>query len=82
MTLIVGIVGMLCIVVAFILDEFYKKFRQDTVQYNVLNIVGAGLLTFYAYSLRAWPFIILNVVWFIAAGVKLGRILRKQNNFL
>ena len=75
---ILGIIGMVCILVAFILDEFSnKKFNQDTIQYNVLNMFGALLLTYYAFSLMSWPFIILNLVWFLSAGLKLVHILKK-----
>lgn len=70
-SLMVGIIGMLCIVVAFILDEFVKKFNQNTAQYNLLNIIGAGLLLYYGVTLRGWPFVILNGVWLMAALVKL-----------
>ena len=75
--LIIGIVGMCFILIAFILDEFIKKFNQDTIQYNSLNIIGAALLTYYAFSLNSVPFIILNVVWFVVAAFKLTRIIRK-----
>jgi hypothetical protein len=76
-TLILGIVGMTFILVAFILDEFVKKFNQNTIQYNVFNIVGSGLLAYYAFVSSVWPFLILNIIWFLTAGYKLVRILRK-----
>jgi hypothetical protein len=76
--LIIGITGMFFILLGFILDEFFKKWNQDTVQYNVLNIIGSLLLIYYAYTLNSWPFLILNVVWFIVAGYKLVRILKKR----
>jgi hypothetical protein len=74
--LIIGIIGMTFILIAFILDEFVRKFNQNTVQYNLLNIIGAGLLTYYAFSLNSWPFLILNVVWLVVASIKLTRIIR------
>tara|TARA_Y100000034_G_C6592331_1_gene257341 strand:- start:99 stop:341 length:243 start_codon:yes stop_codon:yes gene_type:complete len=74
---IIGIIGMGFILVAFVLDEFIKKFNQDTEFYNVLNIIGAAFLIYYAYSLRAWPFVALNIVWFAVAGAKLIRITQK-----
>ncbi|MBT6774598.1 hypothetical protein HOA91_04465 [Candidatus Woesearchaeota archaeon] len=74
--LIIGIVGMTFILVAFILDEFIQKFNQNTIQYNLINIIGAGLLTYYAFSLNSWPFLILNIVWLVVAGFKLTRIIR------
>ena len=76
-TLILGIVGMAFILVAFILDEFVKKFNPNTIQYNVLNILGSGLLAYYAFVSSVWPFLILNVIWFLTAGYKLVRILCK-----
>ena len=72
----IGIVGMCFILAAFFLDEFFKKWNINTLQYNVLNLIGAALLIYYAYSLMSWPFLILNCVWFIVAGVKLVRIIR------
>ena len=74
--LIMGTTGMLFILAAFFLEEFFKKWNQNTVQYNVLNLLGAGLLIYYAYTLGSWPFFILNCVWFLVAGVKLRRILQ------
>ena len=72
----VGMAGMLCILTAFVLDEF-SKWNQETVQYNLLNILGGLLLVWYALTLNSWPFIILNGVWVAAAGVKCGKILQK-----
>ena len=77
--LIIGIIGMALILVAFVLDEFFKKFDQNTISYNLFNIIGAGLLVFYAFSLKGWPFVFLNSIWVIAAGIKLVKILRKKN---
>ncbi len=73
---IVGILGTIFILTAFVLDEFVKKFNQNTVQYNTFNIIGSGLLLYYAYSLAAWPFVVLNLVWLLAAVIKLVKISR------
>ena len=75
--LIVGIIGMVFILVSFVLDEFWKKFNQDTIIYNLLNIIGSGMLIYYALTLKGWPFFILNSVWLIAAGIKMVKILEK-----
>lgn len=72
--LIVGIVGMIFILVAFVLDEFYKKFDQNTIVYNALNIIGSGLLIVYALILKGWPFLILNSVWLVVAIIKLVKV--------
>ena len=75
--LIIGIVGMTFILIAFILDEFVRKFNQNTIPYNLLNIVGSLLLTYYAFLLDSWPFMVLNIVWLVVASFKLTRIIRK-----
>ena len=78
LNLILGSVGMLCILAAFAANEFYKKCNQDTLQYNILNGIGGGLLLIYALNLRSWPFVVLNAVWVLAAVVKLVKILNKH----
>ncbi len=77
-TLIVGIVGMVFILIAFVLDEFYKRFNQDTLFYNFMNVFGSGLLIIYAISLNGWPFLILNGLWLTAASIKLYNILKNS----
>ena len=74
MSFVAGMIGVLCILIAFLLDEFYKKINAETVPYNLLNILGSGLLIYYAYTLESWPFVVLNGVWMIAAVVKLVKI--------
>lgn len=74
MSVAAGIVGVVCILIAFLLDEFYQKFNSETASYNLINILGAGLLIYYAYALKSWPFVALNAVWLIAAVVKLVKI--------
>lgn len=68
---------MVFILIAFILDEFYRKWGQNTIKYNLINIIGSGLLIYYAVTLDSWPFILLNSVWFVGATIKLIKIVRK-----
>ncbi|PIN74111.1 hypothetical protein COV20_00660 [Candidatus Woesearchaeota archaeon CG10_big_fil_rev_8_21_14_0_10_45_16] len=75
--LAIGIVGISFILAAFILDEFLKTWNQNTIRYNLFNIVGAAFLVWYAYLLNSWPFMVLNGVWFLAAMIKLYEILKK-----
>ncbi|HIJ10427.1 TPA: hypothetical protein HA278_00085 [Candidatus Woesearchaeota archaeon] len=76
-TLLVGIGGVSFILLAFFLDQFFNKIcNQDMISYNVLNIIGSGLLIGYAYLLISIPFMVLNGVWFIVTVVKLVAILR------
>ena len=76
MPFIAGIGGMILILTAFILDEFIPSFNQNTWRYNALNILGSGLLAYYAFTIQGWPFLILNLVWLIVAVIKLVEILR------
>lgn len=71
MSLIVGVIGVIFILAAFMLNAFYKKINAETYTYNLLNIIGSGLMIYYAYILQSWPFLILNAVWLLAALVKL-----------
>ncbi|MFH1275587.1 MAG: hypothetical protein ABIH82_00585 [Candidatus Woesearchaeota archaeon] len=75
--LIIGILGMLCILIAFVLDEFVKKYNTNSYLYNILNIIGAGMLLYYGLTLRGWPFVILNAIWVVAAVIKLVELLKK-----
>ena len=75
---IFGIIGVVFILVAFLLDEFNTPVNQDSESYQILNLIGSGFLTYYAYILNSLPFIILNAVWFIASFYKLTRILYKS----
>ena len=74
--LILGITGMVLILVAFVLNEF-KKLNSSSGQYNALNLVGSGLLIYYAYALHGIPFLILNVIWFLVAGYKIVKFVLK-----
>jgi hypothetical protein len=66
----VGVIGMVLILAAFIGDLF-KKITEDTVIYNIMNIVGASALAYYAYNLNSMPFLFLEFVWAIFASYKL-----------
>ena len=77
LTLIIGTIGMLFLLIAFVLNLF-NKFTQGTVFYNILNIIGGGLLIYYAYALNSIPFLILEAVWTLFATYKLITILQKK----
>lgn len=76
MSIIIGIGGMIFILTAFILDEFIPSFNQNTWRYNALNIIGSGLLAYYAFTIQGWPFLILNLIWLIVAVIKSVEILK------
>jgi hypothetical protein len=58
----IGILGMVMLLAAFGLN-LTKIMTESDLLYIWLNIAGAGLSTYYAATLKAWPFIILESVW-------------------
>ena len=68
--LIFGILGMLLLLLAFALN-LLKKVTEHSISYILLNIFGAGISAYYAYTLVAVPFIILESVWALFAVYKL-----------
>jgi nicotinamide riboside transporter PnuC len=70
LVVIIGIIGMLFLLSAFALNLF-TKVTENWLIYNVLNIIGAGLLAYYAYILKSFPFLILESIWILFAVYKL-----------
>jgi len=66
----IGTIGMIFLLVAFALNLF-KKITQDSLIYNIFNIIGAGFLFYYAYTLNSIPFLILESIWISFAVYKL-----------
>ena len=63
---IIGVIGALIILAAFFLNETHRV-SEDSLDYDLMNLVGAFLLLIYAFSLRSWPFLILNSIWLLVA---------------
>ncbi len=70
LAVIIGVIGMIFLLTAFALNLF-KKITQDSLIYNLSNIIGAGLLAYYAYALHSVPFLILQAIWISFAVYKL-----------
>ena len=68
---IIGVLGMVLILFGFVMNDFAKRWNHNTIKYNLVNLIGAVILTYYAYTLLSWPFVILNGVWFVVALYKL-----------
>lgn len=62
LTTIIGVTGALIILISFILNQFHKL-DNDSVAYDLANLIGGTLLAFYAYLLSSIPFLVLNIVW-------------------
>jgi hypothetical protein len=74
--LVIGTIGMLILLIAFVLN-LLKKIMQDSITYNVLNILAGGILAFYAFVLNSIPFLILEIIWTLFALYKLIIVLKK-----
>ncbi|MBT5466644.1 MAG: hypothetical protein HOG76_07295 [Candidatus Marinimicrobia bacterium] len=57
-----GFSGMILLLSAFLLNQV-NYFANDSVSYHVFNLLGAYILTYYAFVLGNTPFIILEFVW-------------------
>ena len=62
--LLIGILGMVCILIAFLLNQL-KVWKQEMLIYDLTNAIGSFLLGLYAYVGEVWPFLVLNAVWFL-----------------
>ena len=74
---IIGVIGMIFLLTAFALNLF-KKVTQDSLIYNLFNIIGAGLLAYYAYALDSVPFLILEAIWILFAVYKLIFLIKEK----
>jgi hypothetical protein len=44
-----------------------ERMRSDQVSYQLINLVGAGLLATAAFMTESWSFVVLNTVWALVA---------------
>ena len=77
MTTFIGTLGLLLLLSAFVLNQL-KILNTETRIYNLLNIAGGGLLSYYAITLNSIPFLILELVWALFALFKLIVLIRRQ----
>lgn len=77
MDTIIGTVGLLSLLVAFVANQF-KKLDPETALYNLLNVLGGTLLAYYAIQLESIPFLVLEIVWTAFALYKLIQIRAKK----
>jgi len=63
---LIGFSGMLIILFAFIMNQTHR-WRDDFLIYDGFNALGSFLLIAYAIMISSYPFLILNLVWFIVS---------------
>lgn len=60
--LLAGIIGMCFVFVGFFMIQTHR-WTPDNTAYDVINVIGSGMLMYYAFVGGAWPFFILNAVF-------------------
>lgn len=76
---VIGTGGAILVLLAYFLVSS-GKVNSASVAFQVINLVGAGLLTTYALLLQGWSLVFLNGVWAIIALVALLRIVRRRGS--
>lgn len=62
--------GVSLILLAFLLLQM-KKVTAENRLYLLLNFTGAGLACYGSILIEAWPFVVLEGVWALVAGIGL-----------
>ena len=62
MVTFIGIIGAGLVLLAFIMNQT-KKWKNDSLVYDLVNFLGAGILIIYGLMIKGYPFVILNLVW-------------------
>lgn len=77
---ITGVLGMVLILIFFFLNNA-GKISRNSFYYDLGNLIGAGLLSFYAFRIDSIPFLVLNLTWsFIALRDIIRTIGNSKNN--
>ena len=80
MTLLIGTLGAVLLLIGFALEQF-GVIGDKSYAYDGLNVVGSGLLGWYAAILGSWPFIVLETIWaLVAAYYVLRRLVGMEKN--
>ena len=70
LTTATGWIGMFLIVLAYILISLQYA-KGNSMSYQFINIVGASCLGINAFYQKAWPIVVLEIVWILIAIVSL-----------
>jgi len=63
-TNLIGIAGTTILLVAFFQNQ-RGTWRRESLVYDLSNTIGGLLLAWYGWQLGAWPFVVLNSIWFL-----------------
>lgn len=79
MTTLIGAGGAALLLAAFALNEFNILDGESRI-YQLINLLGAALLTWYAILLHSAPFIVLEGIWTAVALWQFVRLAQKAKN--
>ena len=74
---ILGSVGVTILLLAFLMN-LLQKWKQDSLPYILLNIVGAGLSCASSVVIRFFPFIILEATWTLVSVFALLKYIKQR----
>jgi hypothetical protein len=74
LSVIIGSVGVTLLLISFFLNLF-KKLKQDTVAYTLMNVIGAGMSCYASYMIDYIPFVVLEATWSLVALVGLIKVI-------
>ncbi|MBD3332326.1 hypothetical protein GF356_05715 [candidate division GN15 bacterium] len=69
--LLIGTVGAGLLLLGFVLN-LTRLITERSLIYLLMNLIGASLATWYAWITETWPFVALELVWAMAALIRLG----------
>ena len=75
---VIGTGGALLVLLAYYLVST-SRVSSSSIAFQLINLVGAGLLTTYALILQGWSLVFLNGVWALVATIALARIVRDRS---
>jgi hypothetical protein len=75
---IVEIVGALTVLVAFAAAQA-GKLQQRTISYQLLNLLGSGVLATIAAVQQSWGFLLLEGSWAVISLLGLLNLLRRED---
>lgn len=77
MPMLVGIVGIVLIFIGYVCTLF-GKLKEDSIAFDLLNIIGASLLAYYTYVEGALFFTALLIVWGLVALINMIKTVVKR----
>ena len=76
MAMWIGTTGVALLLLAFALN-ILGRLSENSRTYLVMNVVGALLAAWYAYQGNVIPFVVLELVWALAALIRLVLVIEK-----